>query len=464
MVEPYASIADLAQKLCAGDATAVQAAQAQLDRIARLDGTLNSFAEVFAEEALAEAASVDAARKEGQPLGPIAGVPVAIKDLCQIKDKVMGVGSPHVFREVSKKDATVVARLRQAEAVILGRLQMTEGAFGQHHPDVAAPRNPWGEELWSGASSSGSGVAVASGLCFGAIGTDTGGSIRFPSGANGISGLKPTAGRVSVGGVFPLAPSLDTVGTMARSVDDVAVLYAAIAGPDSADPLCLPQLSDPVECAKSTDLSGIVIGFDPAYLRAGTCKWVVDANLAALDRLSELNAVITEVQIPDPERLTELWYPVTAVEAVLSHDAHTTEAECGSYGPYFSSLLEFGRAVPAADVVNAERERRIFQIGFNSLFADIDCFLCPSVFRAGIQHDFLSSEETPAEDIQSLLRFTVPFNFSGNPCLTLPCGFTDEDHPISLQLIGPPLAEAVLLHIGCALESVLGAANRHPEL
>src|SRR5829696_249483 len=247
----YLSLDEVARRLRARKFSSVEATRAMLDRIGRLDPTLKSYATLTPERALADAKRLDAETAAGESRGPLHGVPIAIKDLCDTEGVPTAAGMAIRRGHVPAKDATVVARLKQAGAVILGKLQMTEGAYGVHHPSVDPPINPFNAAYWTGVSSSGSGVATAAGLCFASLGSDTGGSIRFPSTMNGLTGLKPTWGRVSRAGVFPLAESLDHIGPMTRSALDCAIVLGVIAGADERDPTALPlPVPDYAACAR----------------------------------------------------------------------------------------------------------------------------------------------------------------------------------------------------------------------
>ena len=230
----YWEIARLGAAFRRGELTSVEATRLILERINQL-AHLSAYALVTPELALSQAAMADSELARGIDRGPLHGVPIGIKDLCWTRGIPTGSGTTIWQDWRPDQDATVVTRLREAGAVMLGKLRMTEGAYGDHHPSLPAPLNPWDATLWTGASSTGSGVAVAAGLAFAAIGTDTGGSIRFPCACHGISGLKPSYGRVSRHGITPLAPSLDHVGPMARNSADLGAMFAAIAGPDPAD-------------------------------------------------------------------------------------------------------------------------------------------------------------------------------------------------------------------------------------
>ena len=237
----FLELTDLAELIQTRKISPAEATRQQLERVAALDGTLASYAVVTAERAMAEARAAETDIAAGRYRGPLHGVPLAVKDLFWTQDVPTAAGTTIHRSFKPTEDATAVRRLREAGAVLLGKLQMTEGAYSDHHPEITSPRNPWNADYWPGISSSGPGVAVAAGLCFGALASDTGGSIRWPSAANGLTGIKPTWGRVSRHGVFDLAPSLDHVGPMARSVADAAALLTAVAGADLADPTALQE-------------------------------------------------------------------------------------------------------------------------------------------------------------------------------------------------------------------------------
>src|SRR4051812_47687797 len=237
----YWSLEEAGQRIATRQISSVELTQAILDRISKIDPTLKAYATLTPERALEDAAELDAETGAGRSRGPLHGVPIAVKDQYDVAGVPTAAGMTIHQTNVADRDATVVARLRAAGAVILGKLQMTEGAFGTHHPSIPAPLNPWNPAYWVGVSSSGSGAATAAGLCFASLGSDTGGSIRFPSTMNGLSGLKPTWGRVSRAGVFALAESLDHIGPMTRSALDCAIVLGVIAGADPDDPTAVAR-------------------------------------------------------------------------------------------------------------------------------------------------------------------------------------------------------------------------------
>ena len=241
------------------------------------------------------------------------------------------------------EDATVVRRLVAAGAIVLGKLQMTEGAYGDHHPDIQPPVNPWGRERWPGVSSSGSGVATAAGLCYASTGSDTGGSIRFPSAANGLTGLKPTWGRVSRHGAFDLAASLDHIGPMTRSAYDAAVMLQAMAGVDERDPTTSREPVPDYLAGIESGLSGLTIGVDPVWNSFGTDAVTQKLVAEAVETCRDAGARMVEVRFPDAKSIVSSWTPLCGIEAAVAHEA-TYPARRDRYGPALAKLIDLGRA------------------------------------------------------------------------------------------------------------------------
>ena len=356
-----------------------------------------------------------------------------------------------------------------------GKLNLTEGALGGYHRDFEIPVNPWGEELWAGASSSGSGVATAAGMCYASLGTDTGGSIRFPSMANGIVGLKPTYGRVSRYGVLPLAESLDHVGPMTRSVADAAIVLEAIAGFDANDPT---SLEDPVpnmleELGRGVE--GVRIGFDRAYALDG-----VDAGLAlaietAVESLESMGAEVVEVQIPDLTELFAVFWVICAAEAYEAHRAHFP-ARADDYGAALRGFLGYGVGRGEVELANARRVRTDFSDRFTNVFSRVDAVVCPAAgvpyaiarevqYGTGEERDRAFRETMRSMGIErDPFSFTLPLDFAGTPGLVLPCGVSDQGPSYTMQLIGPHLSEAMLCRIGHAYEEATEWHKRHPPV
>lgn len=453
------TIAELSRALEERALSPVEATKTLLERIEALDGRLHAYVSVRGEAALAEAAERETELLAGRRRGPLHGVPVAVKDLCDVAGEATTAGTRVLRDRIASRDATVVQRLRDAGAVVLGRLAMTEGAFTTHHESVTPPVNPWNPERWTGISSSGSGVAVAAGLCFGALGTDTGGSIRFPSACCGVVGLKPTHGRVPLDGVFPLASSLDHVGPMARSVGDVALLFEAIAGGDPRDPTSRwAPVPRAVDCAPRA--AGVRIGVDREWCAAGGDAELVSAVLAATEVLAAAGAEIRDVSMPAVEPAVAAWPLLCAAEVADAH-RETFPARADEYGPALRRLLELGHGLPARALAAPWRARMGFAAALERVFADVDAVLCPALalaLPAGID---LGSADVPPETV-AVTRFTGPFNLTGHPSLTLPCGLDRDGAPIGLQLVAPPLQEERLLRLGAAYEAAGGGLARHP--
>lgn len=468
----YLSLTDVARLIEAKEISPVELTQMMLDRIYTLDVRLHSYATVMADEALTAARAAEREIQSGNYRGPLHGIPIAVKDLCYTNGVPTKGGLKVLDDFVPEFDATVVAKLRASGAVLLGKLNMTEGAMVGYHRDFDIPVNPWGEELWAGVSSSGSGVATAAGLSFASLGTDTGGSIRFPAMANGIVGLKPTYGRVSRHGILPLAESLDHVGPMTRSVRDAAIVLEAIAGLDPNDPTSLdapvPRMLDEL----GRGVEGVRIGLDRAYALDGVDPGLASAIEVAVGELERLGAQVVGVQVPDVSEVLAAWPVVCAAEAVAAHrDTYPSRAD--EYGAYFREFLDFGASVSEAELANARQVGKEFSDRFRAVLSSVDAVLSPAAgtpftVPSGLQYGSMTQWNQATAD-QSLdekayTAFTFPHNFAGTPTLTLPCGLTNEGLLYTMQLAGGHLSEAMLCRIGHAYEEATQWHGRHPPV
>src|SRR5512134_482806 len=344
----YSSLADVARLIAGRTLLSIDLTRQLLDRIAAVDRRLQSYVTVMTDQAIASAGRADAEIRAGRYRGPLHGVPIAVKDLCNTRGVRTMAGTKVMADFVPDFDATVVARLEAAGAIILGKLALCEGAYGPYAPGLQVPVNPWDATRWSGVSSSGSGVATAAGLCFGSVGTDTGGSIRYPSAVNGCVGLKPTYGRVSRHGVFALAPTMDHVGPMTRSVEDAAILFEAMAGHDPNDPTSLPDPVPPVRAELGRGIADLRVGFDRRYATDNVDPDVATAIDDVLSELTRLGATVVTVNMPDVGQVGSAWLDLCAVEA-LAANAKTFPSRASEYGPGFRAALEAGqRVTPAA--------------------------------------------------------------------------------------------------------------------
>jgi amidase len=335
---------------------------------------------------------------------------------------------------------------------------MTEGATLAHHPSLPRPVNPWSAAHWTGVSSSGSGVAPAAGFCYGAIGTDTGGSIRFPSSANNLTGIKPTWGRVSRHGLIHLSESLDHIGPMARSAEDAAAILQAIAGADPNDPTALNVAVPDYLAGRNGGISDLVVGIDWAFATDGMPDEVIRAVRGAADVLASLGARVREIVVPwsadDAAQIMALFRAETAV----AHAEHWP-AKADLYGPWLRKSLESAKDLNAAAVVRASYVRDRFRNQLAGLFGDVDLILAP-----GIGGRLPTWEEVETGELGALVRFTTPFNAGGVPTISLPGGFTEDGLPVGIQLVGDRLSETTLIRAGVAFQRATSFHTRHPQL
>jgi amidase len=459
----YLGLVDVGRQIQSKKLSPVEVTTAMLDRIGKLDGRLKSYAYIMADSALAEAAAAEKDIAAGNIKGPLHGVPVAVKDLCWAKSApaAHGMTIHHDYRP--SEDATVVARLKDAGAIILGKLQQTEGAYADHHPKIDPPKNPWNAEFWPGASSSGSGVATAAGLCFGSLGTDTGGSIRFPSAANGITGLKPTWGRVSRYGAYELAATLDHIGPMARSAVDCGAILNVIAGADSNDTTAVPLPVPDYLAGLTGSLKGVTVGVDRRWTSEGTDEAAVAALNEGLRAAKELGATIKEISFPDVKAVVDDWFPLCGIEAAVAHEA-TYPARKAEYGPGLAGLLDLGLAQSGTDYQKIVLRREAFRGALRLLFEQVDLIAVPAQAFAAPTLAKMATLGEDASLIAGLLRFTCPFDMTGSPTITLPAGFAPNGGPVAFQFVGPHFGEAALVQAGDAFQRVTDWHTRHPAL
>jgi amidase len=432
-MDHYLELMELAARIEAREISPVMVTRAQLYRIAALDGALASYASVTGEVAMAQAEEAEAQIATGRYRGPLHGVPIAVKDLFRTKGLPTAAGMAIYKDYRPADDATVVLRLKEAGAVLLGKLQLTEGAYSDHHPSVKPPKNPWNATYWPGISSSGPGAATAAGLCYGSLASDTGGSIRWPSAANGVTGLKPSWGRVSRYGVFELAATLDHVGPIARSATDAAALLAVIAGSDPRDPTAV---LDPVPDYMAVAGQGIRrmrIGIDAQWNNDDVDPATQTVLSEAVEAFRLLGATIVDLTFPDVTQVVADWVLNCAVEAAVAHET-TYPVHKEEYGPVLASVIEAGRALPAVDYQKILLRRLDFRGRVTALFSTIDLLLTPVHPFAPLSLDTIRTLGEQPDLIAKLQRYTCPFNMTGNPTMTLPGGLTETGLPVAFQL------------------------------
>lgn len=460
----YDDLLSVSGRIRKGELTSIEVTAALLERIARHDGRLHSALIVPGDAAMEQARQADAEIAAGQWRGPLHGIPIGVKDLLWTKG-LPTTGGMELLRDfLPEEDATVVARLKQAGAVIIAKLHMTEGATFNHHPVFERPVNPWSADHWTGVSSSGSGVAPAAGFCFGAIGSDTGGSIRMPSAANNLTGIKPTWGRVSRHGLIHLAESLDHLGPMARSAADAAAILQAIAGWDAKD---TTSLSDPVPdylAQMDGGVSGLTLGIDWDFAARGMAPEIVASLETTLAVLERLGVRVREVRFPWEDEEMADSRTLFGAELALAHEAWFP-AQTERYGTWLRGTLQMVGQVRGVDVARGHMLRERYRGRLRALFGEIDLVLVPGLGKplpTWAELEPMAQGEVPMDP--DLMRFTSPFNLSGSPTISLPAGFGPTGLPIGIQLAGAWLSEPALIRAGVAFQKVTDFHSRHPDL
>lgn len=459
----YLELLDVGRRIQARELSSQEVTQAQLARIEALDARLKSYATVMVDSALADARRADEEMARGNIRGPLHGVPIGIKDLCWTEGVPTAAGMTIYKDFVPERDATVVRKLRAAGAVILGKLQNTEGAYADHHPSIPAPLNPWNEAHWPGVSSSGSGVATAAGLCYGSLGSDTGGSIRFPSAANGLTGLKPTWGRVSRYGVFELAATLDHIGPMCRSAADAGAMLAAIAGADDNDPTASQQPVPNYLAGMSRSLRGLRIGVDERWNSEGVdapTRYVLEE---AVRVIAGLGGDLRRVSFPDTKQVLSDWFPLCGVECAVAHRATYPERKA-EYGPTLAALIELGRQQSGLDYQKIVLERVAFSGRVAKVFQGVDLLLVPVTPFASPTNELMGKLAEDPDLISGLLSYTCPFDMTGSPTITLPGGRTPTGMPIGFQLVARHFEEDLLVRAGWQFQQATDWHRLHPGL
>lgn len=460
----YLSLSEAASLIESRALSPVELTETMLRRIETVDQQLNAFACVTAEQAMDQARQAEKEITAGRYLGPLHGIPIAVKDLFDTASIPTACGSTILADRVPETDAVAVHKLAQAGSVLLGKLNMTEFALSGYHPDLPVPVNPWAADRWSGVSSSGSAVAMAAGLAFGTLGSDTGGSIRFPSAANGVVGIKPTFGTVSTRGAFPLAQTLDHIGPLARTVKDAAILLEVIAGFDAADPFS--RRSTETNFAEDIDkgIEGWVIGIDDAYCRQDTHPEVSQAVLDSVKVFMDAGAKVVRVNMTAVLEVCPFWGAVVAADAMVAH-AQWYPDRVADYGPVFRSALEAAAEINATVYAQSRMAAARVTAVINSELEHVDVLLCPSSPMPAMPlEEFPPQLILPPEAVAGFVRFTAPTNFSGHPTISVPCGFSSENLPLSLQLIGAHGEENTIIRAAHAYEQATGWRQKQPPI
>lgn len=451
----YLNSQELGSLMRQHDVSAVEIVQAMLDRIESLEPRLNTYITVTGDEALETARQCDADLASGRDRGPLHGIPVAVKDLYDTAGIRTTCGSKILFDRIPDQDATSVARLRSDGAVILGKTNLNEFAYGftTENPHYGDTHNPWNVSCIAGGSSGGSAAAVAAGLCTLATGTDTGGSIREPAALCGIVGLKPSYGRISCRGVMPLSWEQDHAGPMARTVYDAALMLEAMAGWDTADPATTDQPVPHYVAKLGRGIEGVRIGVDPQYALHGISAEVRAAFEKALDVLVDLKAKVLDIHIPGIEDGSTASLTILSAGGSAVHEEWLrTRPE--DYDPNVLVRLKRGLDVTGAEYARAQRTRRLLMRSFESLFEQVDLLATPMCAIGAPLHGAtrVQVDEQEIDVLSAVARYSRPFNLIGVPAISVPCGFTPADLPIGLQLIGPMYGEVTVLQAAHAYE------------
>ncbi|MCB1740641.1 MAG: amidase [Gammaproteobacteria bacterium] len=463
------SLVELAQRIAVGDCSSEEATQACIERIERLQPSLNCFISFDPDGALEQAREADRRRSAGEPLGPLHGVPLAHKDMFYREGVVTTCGSKIRADFRPDRSATVLERLRTAGALHLGGLNMAEFASGPtgHNAHYGACRNPWNTDFITGGSSSGSGSAVAARLVHGALGSDTGGSVRLPAAACGLFGMKGTQTRVSRYGCMGLSFSMDNIGPLTRTTRDCARLFQLIAGHDPNDPTSSRMpVPDYESMTIDADLEGLRIGVPGNYFCDDLDDCVSKVVAASLQRLQAAGATLVEVELPFAETIGGLGTAISGTEALALHRAWLRDRP-HDYGPQVRARYMMNLGIPAADYLAVVQARpRVIQGFVEKVFGACDVLHCP-VFPFALP-TIAATDVEDQQGFEQLLaattRLTRPLNFLGLPALSVPGGFCANGLPVGLQLVGRPYSEATLFRAGAAYEAISGCAQWAPDI
>ncbi len=457
----FLSISELIEKFDQKELSSVEATRNQLDRITAYDEALNAYITVLAERALEQAAAADVARARGER-GALLGVPIALKDLFLTARVRTTAGSNVLADWVPDEDATVVRKLNDAGMVTLGKTNMMEFAYGYPHPDFGESRNPWDPARTAGGSSGGSAAAVAAGMAYAGMGSDTGGSIRSPAAYSGLVGLKATYGLVSRAGVVPLSWSLDHAGPLTRTVRDAAIILDVIAGYDPADPA-----SARVDVAASVagldlPVAGMKIAVVEDFFEFHVEAEIGALTRAAVEQLKELGVVVEVVRISSIELIGPAIMPIIQAEATSYHWPAMQE-RLDDYGPIIRANLQYGATVLAKDYLDAQRVRRQLHDEVEELLLTYDALVFPTQPTVALEIDAYGMPEIPEADaIGGEIGHTGWANLTGHPAISVPCGFTEAGLPAGLQITGRLFDDATILRLAHHYQQATEWHRRHP--
>jgi aspartyl-tRNA(Asn)/glutamyl-tRNA(Gln) amidotransferase subunit A len=459
------NLQEIAKALRERTVSSVELTNDSLRRIAALDPKLKAFITVTAEWAETQARQADQDLADGKDRGPLHGIPVAVKDVFCTQGVRTTCGSMLFADHIPDYDATVVERLRAAGAVIVGKTNMHELAYGvtSANPHFGTVRNPWDLDRITGGSSGGSGSAVAAGLVPMAMGSDTGGSIRVPASFCGTVGLKPSFGRVSRYGVLPLDFSLDHMGPLTQCVRDAALTLNVLAGFDPRDETSSRRPVESYLPSEPVAIRGLRLGLPENFYFERVSPSVADSVARAARLAEEAGAVVVPLRVPEVAQLNTIGRIILLSEAAATMERYLHRR--ADFGPDVLALLDQGRLLPATDYINAQRVRRVLLQEFQSVWKQVDCLLTPTTPTSAPKIGQSTINLDGEEDVRiASTRLVRGVNVLGLPALSLPCGFDEEGLPLGLQIIGPSFQEALILRVGAALEDALNLTQRRPVL
>jgi len=474
----FATIAELSVLLARRKISPVEITNLFLERIERHNSLLNAYLTITRDSALVAARESEKRFKQKRARGPLEGIPIALKDNIWTRGIRTTAGSKFLKNFVPEEDATAAAGLHRAGAILLGKTNLHEFAYGisTNNPHYGPTRNPWDTTRIPGGSSGGSAAAIAAGLCVASVGTDTGGSIRIPAALCGIVGLKPTFGRVSCHNVVALAPTFDHVGPLARTAADAALILGIIAGRDPLDATTLSQpRMKPFADARRllqrlrpqfSKKRPLKLGLPREYFFTSLSENVRDAVKSAVHSLEHLGAIVEEVSLPNINDGDEASTSIALAEATHYHQTQGWfPVHSAEYGEDVRKRLEMGLDIRAADYLAAREVQKRVRAEFDAVLKQVDAIIAPTVpVTAPLIGENVVHIESTEEPVRgALIRLNRPANFTGLPAISLPCGWTDENLPVGLQLIGNAWAEEQLLVIAQLFEQAHPEFRRHPQ-
>lgn len=447
-MDPFGTIDSVSQMIRSGAVSSAELCELMIDRIDRYDRHLQSYECVMIDSARVEAQRADDEISGGQWRGPLHGIPIGIKDLYGTHDAPTSFGSKHLKDRYISHDAEVVKNLRDEGAVILGKLRMSEAALTDHGVDMPTPKNPWDENTWVGTSSSGCASATSAALCYGSLGSDTGGSIRGPATATGLTGLKPTNGLVSSRGTVALSPTLDTLGPIARSARDCRILFEAM---------------KPNNTSKPEKRDGWKIGFDPDLFQSVSSE-IREMLRRTGQEIESLGIDLVPVTLPDGMSLARNWVKFVGHEAKQYLRELYPENTSGLFGNEIAFVLSEGKAVSSHDLSVIEKQAADYRTALDAILNKVDAVLMPTISTAApsienIRHMRQKYERWNFE----IMRLTCPTNFSAHPALAFPTGLTSKGSPLGAQLIGEHYGEHRLLEIIESFQEHTNHHSQHPQ-